>query len=722
MEAAGVTTISEILETIRGYSPDADLQPVMKAYLLAAKAHAGQMRKSGEPYLTHPLAVAKILADMKMDIDTVSTALLHDALEDNPLQVAEMQAEMGPVVTKLVDGVTKIGKLKFRSNEELQAENFRKMMMAMSQDLRVILVKLADRLHNMQTLDHHGKPDKIRAIARETMDIYVPIANRLGLTRIKSELEDLCFLQLEPEAYREIQEYLQETQSDRDLYTQRVSKALQAQLEAQGVQCDVSGRAKHRYSIYRKMKEGSSKVSDIPDLIAFRIFVKDVGMCYYSLGLVHASFPPVPDRIKDYIARPKPNGYQSLHTTVIGPEHRRIEVQIRTEDMHRVAEEGIAAHWKYKEGKLALSSDDVNRISKIRDLFESAREAENASDFMETVKGEFYADEVFVFTPTGDVKQVAAGATALDFAYAIHTDVGNHCVGAKANGRMVPLRYVLKSGDTVEILTSPNQKPHRDWLEIAKTGRAIQKIRRVLREEEAELGIRLGQEMIEGELKRSHWTIAKAKSEGRWGELLQAKGYKEDIALYLDVARGHLTPPAVAREVLPEGVFQKKDAPQTGLSSLLTRWRGRSESPVLISGEDGVMVSFARCCGPLPGEPVAGFITRGRGISVHKWECDQLKNLDNDRRIAVEWDPRSSGKHSGEIQILFTDRPGMLSNITKLCEQAQVNINKAEARNLDDGHAMVKLELAIRDVAELTRLIKNVEKIPGVESVQRLAG
>jgi GTP pyrophosphokinase len=412
-----------------------------------------------------------------------------------------------------------------------------------------------------------------------------------------------------------------------------------------------------------------------------------------------------------------------LHTTVVGPEGRRVEVQIRTRLMHRVAEEGIAAHWRYKEGRLALSTEDVARISRIRELFESAREAESATDFMETVKVEFYADEVFVFTPAGDVKQVPQGATALDFAYAVHTDIGNHCTGAKVNGRMVPLRYALKSGDTVEILTSTNQKPNRDWLEIARTGRAIQKIRRHLRQEESEVGARLGLEMVEGELKRFGWNVAKSKSEGRLKEVLEEKGYKEDEQLWVEVARGQLTLANVVRDLLPDGVYQRRDPPTPStLTSLLSRWRGRAESPVLISGADGVLVTFARCCAPLPGEPVAGFITRGRGITVHRFDCDQLRTLEPERRIAVEWDPQSGGRHSGEIQIVCADRPGLLANITKCCEQAHVNINRAEARNIADGRALCTLEVAVRDVSELTRLIKNIEKIAGVESVNRMAG
>ena len=717
-----MTTVSDILDTLRTYSPDADVQPVMRAYLLAAKAHAGQTRKTGEPYLTHPLAVALILAKMRMDVETIATALLHDTLEDNPLGVTDLEREMGPTVVSLVEGVTKIGKLRFRSSEELQAENFRKMMIAMSKDLRVILVKLADRLHNMQTLDGHGKPEKMRAVAQETWDIFVPVANRLGLTMIKGELEDLCFAVLEPEANTEILSFLDSTQADRDRYTQRVVAALGEELRAQGVRCDVSGRAKHPASIFRKMKEQGLKVHEVPDLLAFRIVVDDVGSCYHALGLVHAHFPPVPDRIKDYIARPKANGYQSLHTTVIGPEGRRVEAQIRTRDMHRVAEDGIAAHWRYKEGHLALSPDDVAKISRIRDVFETARDADSAAEFMATVKGAFYADEVFVFTPAGDVKQLQLGATGLDFAYAVHTNVGNHTVGVKVNGKMVPLRHVLKSGDTVEVLTRSDAKPTKDWEEIAKTGRAISKIRRFLRDEEREFGIKLGREMVEAELKRVQYTVAKLEIEPKLLEAISARSLKTLDDLYLQIALGHIVMSQVLREVLPEDVMARRDAPASTLGTLLNRFRPRTESPVLIQGEDGVLVAFAKCCSPLPGEPVAGFVTRGRGISVHKFECPTYKGLDTERKLSVEWDPASLSKHAGEIQVVCADRPGMLSNITKIVEQAKININKAEARTMPDGHAMCRFELALRDVSELNRLIKNIEKVAGVESVARIVG
>ena len=695
----------------------------MTAYLLAARAHAGQTRKSGEPYLSHPMAVAMILTEMRMDVDTIATALLHDALEDNPITKEEMAKEIGPVITNLVDGVTKIGKLKFRSKEELAAENFRKMMMAMSQDLRVILVKLADRLHNMSTLEFH-RPEKRSDIATETMEIFVPIANRLGLESIKAKLEDYCFKALSPEVYEEIELFLAKTQSDREEYTARVVDTLAEHFKKGGVQCRVYGRAKSMSSIHRKMKSQGLALHEVADLIAFRVIVEDVASCYAALGFVHASFPPVPSRIKDYIARPKPNGYQSIHTTVIGPEERRVEVQIRTEEMNRFAEEGIAAHWRYKEGHLALTPEDVLKISKIRDLFETAKDSTDASEFMQDVKSEFYADEVFCFTPQGDVKRFPLGATTLDFAYAIHTDVGNATTGARVHNRMVPLRYELVSGDVVEIITSPNQEPKRDWLQIAKTGRAIQKIRRHLRQLEREQGIRLGRDMIEAKLKRVSWNLAKAKTEGLLKTTLKKRGHKDVDAFYLDVARGQISLTDAARDLVPEGAYESKqeESQKGALQSLLNRFRPRSESPVLISGENGMMVAYAKCCAPLPGEPVTGFITRGRGITIHRSTCGQLTGMDPERRIAVEWAGNNEAKHSGEIEIYCDDRPGMLANITKVCEKAKINIQRAEAKGLPDHKAVCTLQVSVRDVGELSGLIRFVEQIKGVDSVHRMVG
>ncbi len=715
-------TIEKITAALREYAPDADVPLVTKAYLLAARAHTGQTRKSGEDYLTHPLEVAEIVTGMRMDVDTIATALLHDALEDNPITREEMTAEVGPVITQLVDGVTKIGKLRYRSKEELQAENFRKMMLAMSRDIRVILVKLADRLHNMRTLDGH-KPDKQREISRETLEVYAPLANRLGLVKFKMELEDLCFKYLEPEGWATITAFLDETTADRAAFIGRVCKQLIADLAEQGLTCTVSGRAKHPYSIWRKVVAHGSNVSDIPDILAFRVILPDLGACYAALGSIHAKYAPIPGRIKDYIARSKPNGYQSLHTTVIGPEGKLVEVQFRTSEMHRIAEDGIAAHWKYKEGHLALAPDDVVKIAKIRELFEAARDAESATEFMETVKVELYADEVFVFTPGGDVKRFPKGATALDFAYAVHTDVGNHCTGAKVNGRIVPLRYELQSSDSIEILTSPSQKPNRDWLEIARTGRALQKIKRWLRQEEVDRALRIGRDLLEVELKRFGWSIARAKSEGRLDEWLKKRGEKELDTTLVELAQGNLPIADLGRAILPPGMYvsRQEEGRQSALAALLSRFGRKSVSPVLISGEDGVLVQYARCCGPLPGEEVVGFITRGRGITVHRTDCAQLGGMDADRRVPVQWDPKSDSRHSAEIEVWCADRPGLLAGITAVCEKASVNIQRAEAKTVD-RRGVVTLTLSVRDSGELTLVMGAIERIGGVEQVVRVAG
>jgi len=720
-----VQSIDEIVTQIGTYAPDADVGPVMNAYLLAVKAHNGQMRKDGTPYVTHPIAVAGILADMRMDVETIATALLHDALEDNPITVDEMTQQVGPTITSLVDGVTKIGKLKFRSKEELQAENFRKMMLAMSEDLRVILVKLADRLHNMRTLDGH-KPEKRRSIAQETMDIYAPIANRLGLSHVKSELEGLCFRHLEPEAWSEVTQFLERTQADREEYIHQVVDLLQAELTTRRVQATVQGRAKAPWSIYKKMRTLGVHVEELKDLLAFRVLVEDIGTCYAVLGYIHARFEPVPGRIKDYIARPKPNGYQSLHTTVVGPRGRLVEIQVRTHDMHRVAEDGIAAHWQYKEGHLALDPKDVVEISRIREAFEAAQDAADASEFMETLKVAFYADEVFVFTPAGDVKSFPLGSTPIDFAYSVHSDVGDRAVGAKINRKMVPLAYELQSGDVVEILTDPRQRPRRDWLDMARTSRAISKIRRFLRAQEEEQATKVGRDLLQAELDRLGWTLNRARSEGRLSAYLVRRNLRDLDPAYAELARGTLSATDVAKAILPEGGWFSKEQDAIGrrIQGLLDRIGVRkSRSPVRISGEDGLLVQYAGCCGPLPGEDVVGFITRGRGITVHRVDCKQLAGLDPERLVEVKWDLEADSRHSGLLAVQVDNKPGSLAAITRVCEQAGVNIERIDAHPVtQDDVGLVELQVAVRDLAELTRVVRNLERLPAVRHVDRAQG
>jgi GTP diphosphokinase / guanosine-3',5'-bis(diphosphate) 3'-diphosphatase len=715
-----VVRLEHILETIQGYAPDADVDVVMRAYLYAARAHDGQTRKSGEPYLMHPMAVAGILASWHMDVDTIATGFLHDTMEDCLASHEELAAMFGVQVADMVDGVTKIGKLRFRNKEEAQAENFRKMILAMAKDVRVILVKLADRLHNMRTMEHM-RPDRQRDISQETLDIFAPIANRLGLATVKQELEDLAFSFLHPDVYDALRLHFDQTAADRDAYIATVRDALQDYLSDRDLPCQVSGRVKHFYSIYRKMQAQNLTVDQVHDLLAFRIFVDDLGQCYTALGFIHARYQHLPDRIKDYIAQAKSNGYQSLHTVVIGPDNRQIEIQIRTHAMHRVAEAGIAAHWKYKEGHLALSAADISKIARLRELFETAREVEDPQEFMEAVKVDLFANEIFVFTPRGDVKVLAQGATTLDFAYAVHTEVGNRCSGAKVNGRIVPLRHELRNGDSVEILTKPDQHPSRDWLEMAKTGRALSKIRRFVREAERERAREVGRELVEAELKRFDETLQKAQKSGRLDEAIKKSGYRSADQLFLAVGQGHMTMEKLAPQLLPPGVWEALSNPRPNvITSFLQRLRKKAQSPVLISGQDDLMVSYAQCCNPLPGESVAGFITRGKGISVHLRACPQLLALEPERRVEVEWQQNAGGKHTGEVHLICTDEAGMLAEIGAACKTRNINVTRMEARSIEDRKASFTLEVSVTDVKELTALMQTLEKIKGVIAVERV--
>ncbi|MED5373605.1 MAG: bifunctional (p)ppGpp synthetase/guanosine-3',5'-bis(diphosphate) 3'-pyrophosphohydrolase [Myxococcota bacterium] len=713
--------LDSLLNKISEYAPDADLDVVMRAYFYAANAHRKQHRKSGEAYFTHPLAVAFILVEQQMDVDTIATALLHDVIEDTMVTRHELEEAFSPIIGELVDGVTKIGKLEFRSKQEAAAENFRKMMLAMTADIRVILVKLADRLHNMRTLG--SMPDhKKQRIAQETSDIYAPLANRLGLTRWRMELEDLCLQNLQPEAYQEIAQALEATRDERDAYIERTSKSISQQLIDRGLACSVKGRAKHLASIWRKVGNSGAGVSEVHDLLAFRVLVDDMPSCYAALGYVHSLYAPVPDRIKDYIAMPKSNGYRSLHTTVMGPEGKRVEVQIRTYAMHQVSERGVAAHWQYKEGHLALTREEVASIHSLREVFETAREVEDPDEFMEAVKIDLFHNEVFVFTPKGDIREFPKGATALDFAYSIHTDVGNSCVGARADGRMVPLRYEMRSGDHMEVLTRKDQHPRRDWLEFVRTSRAISKIRRFLREEERQTGIRMGTTILENELKRNGSSLAAVVKNGQLKKVLKERKVQNSDNLLLQLAHGHAQPSVLVRELLPDKDWadQDEEKSESALDKLISKIRERSVSPVLISGQDDVLVSFARCCNPIPGDEVAGFITRGRGISVHRRDCAQLLALDPTRRMPVEWDGQFKGQHTGGIRVVCRDTPGMAAKITKTCTDSGVNITALTMRAVGDEKAECDLEIGVHNVDELRKLIRNLNKIKGVLSVHRL--
>ncbi|WNG58717.1 bifunctional (p)ppGpp synthetase/guanosine-3',5'-bis(diphosphate) 3'-pyrophosphohydrolase [Archangium gephyra] len=737
--------LNDILQRVASYHPDPDLDIIKKAYVYSAKVHQGQLRKSGEPYLIHPLEVAGLLAELKLDEASIVTGLLHDTIEDTLATSEELTELFGPEVAQLVDGVTKLSKFSASatlSQEEKQAENFRKMIIAMAQDIRVILVKLADRTHNMRTLDHMAE-EKQRRIAQETLDIYAPLANRLGISWIKTELEDLSFRYVKPQDFLALQDKLNKRKKEREKYIEEVSELVQGKLEERGLKGDVSGRFKHVYSIYKKMKSQGIEFEQIHDIIAFRILMPAVPSCYEALGLVHQLWKPVPGRFKDFIAIPKPNMYQSLHTTVVGPLGERIEVQIRTPDMHKVAEEGIAAHWAYKEGKALTVSKDDEKFAWLRQLMEWQQDLKDPKEFLETVKVDLFTDEVFVFTPRGDVKSLPRGATPVDFAYAIHSDVGGRCVGAKVNGKIVPLRYKLKNGDTIEVLTSPQAHPSKDWLTFVKTSRAQQRIRAFIKQQQREKSLQLGRELLERELKRYQLNFNKLLKTGALKKTCEELGFRVEDDLLVALGYGKVVPNQVIVRVVPpeklaassgdgKSTSAEAQAQSGGGSSSMLPGLSRvtdfakklvgkqNSSGVQIGGVDDVLVRFGRCCNPVPGDPIAGFITRGRGVTVHTVGCDKALATDPERRVDVSWDVRGDFKRPVTLRVLTADRTGLLADISNTFSKKGVNISQANCRATGDDRAVNTFEVIISDLKQLTDLMRTIERLPGVFSVERI--
>ncbi|WP_225411428.1 RelA/SpoT family protein [Stigmatella hybrida] len=731
--------LNDILQRVASYHPDPDLDIIKKAYVYSAKVHQGQLRKSGEPYLVHPLEVAGILAELKLDEASIVTGLLHDTIEDTLATAEELTELFGPEVSQLVDGVTKLSKFSASatlSQEEKQAENFRKMIIAMAQDIRVILVKLADRTHNMRTLDHMSEEKQAR-IAQETLDIYAPLANRLGISWIKTELEDLSFRYVKPQDYFALLEKLNRRKKEREKYIEDTSALIRTKLEERHLQGEVSGRFKHVYSIYKKIKAQGIEFDQIHDIIAFRLLMPTVPSCYEALGLVHQLWKPVPGRFKDFIAIPKPNMYQSLHTTVIGPLSERVEVQIRTPDMNKVAEEGIAAHWAYKEGKALISKDD-EKFAWLRQLMEWQQDLKDPKEFLETVKVDLFTDEVFVFTPKGDVKSLPRGATPVDFAYSIHSDVGGRCVGAKVNGKIVPLRYKMKNGDMVEVLTSPQAHPSKDWLTFVKTSRAQQRIRNFIKQQQRDKSLQLGRELAERELKRYQLNLNRLTKNGEMKKAAEVLGYRVEDDLLVAIGYGKVTPQQLLQRLVPDKVVEDREPlpPQPpasegngasmlpGLSrvtDLAKRLVGRqARGGVQIGGVDDVLVRFGRCCNPVPGDPIVGFITRGRGVTVHTDNCEKALATDPERRVDVAWDIRGEYKRPVTLRILSADRPGMLSDITNTFSKKGVNISQANCRATGDDRAVNTFEVTISDLKQLTELMRSIERIQGVQSVERI--
>ncbi|MGA1862475.1 bifunctional (p)ppGpp synthetase/guanosine-3',5'-bis(diphosphate) 3'-pyrophosphohydrolase [Deferribacter thermophilus] len=687
-----------------------NLEKLHKAYVYAATKHRGQLRKSGEPYLSHPLNVAYILAEMNMDLDTVVAGLLHDTLEDTDATYEELVNLFGEDVAFLVDGVSKIGRIDFKSHEEKQAETFRKMLISMSKDIRVIVIKLADRLHNMRTINFLSDEKKKR-IAKETLEIYAPLAHRLGIAWIKWELEDLSFRILNPEAYYEIYNKVKLKRSEREQFLKEVIEIVKNALEKEGIKAEVTGRPKHFYSIYSKMIRKKTTFEEIYDLLALRILVNTVGECYAVLGIIHNLWKPIQGRIKDYIAMPKSNMYQSLHTTVIGPKGMRVEFQIRTYEMHRIAEEGIAAHWKYKEGKVFDPKEDTTFVW-LRQLLEQ-KDLKDPKEFVEALKEDILPIQIYVFTPNGDIVELPVGSTPIDFAYAIHTEVGHRCVGAKVDGRMVSLKYKLKNGEKVEILTSPNQEPRRDWLNFVKTNRAKTRIRSYLRKKEEDKAIEVGKQLLDKVFKEHDLNFDEiVKDQENVNKILTKFNLRSYEDIIKSVGYGRLSPKQVLH------LFAKEDE----VIPTQTKRRSHRKDPFIIDGIEDMMIKIGQCCKPLPGDKIKGYITRGRGIVVHKESCKNFKNLaiDEDRIIDVEWNVNQNFKMSVKIDSITEDRPGMLSEVANVIKELGINIVEFVAKPFTKGKARQVFSVEVTDKNQLNRLITKIKNIPGVEEVRVL--
>ncbi len=697
-----------IQHAMGAYAPTADLSMLGRAYVFSARAHAGQRRKSGEPYLAHPLAVAEIMTRLKMDIASVAAALLHDVLEDTSATQAQIADAFGDEVAGLVDGVTKIGQITFRSDQEKQAENFRKMLVCMASDIRVLLIKLGDRLHNMRTLSALAEARR-HDIAQETLDIYAPLANRLGIGWMKSALEDLCFQTLSPAVYRTLAQQVAGGQAAREAYIQSVISKVQATMLAHGLPGQVTGRSKHLFSVDQKMHRRGIPFEEIYDLMGVRLITDSKMNCYAALGLIHSLWMPVPGRFKDYIAIAKSNLYQSLHTTVIGPEGRSVEFQIRTDEMHDLAEEGIAAHWVYKEGG-RIDAKDERTFSWLRQLMEWQREIPDTRQFMASVKTDLFVDGIYIFTPKGDVQELVHGATPIDFAYAVHTEVGQHCVGAKVNGRIVQLGTPLKNGDRVEILTAATQRPSKDWLKIVKTSRARTKIKHFIREAERAESREIGRRLLEQALRRERISPAAAFKSEKLLLGIKEIGLHSTDDLFVAVGYGKVSVQHVVRLLSPEPALKE------GIKERVIQSVGLGSRPVQVGGISDILVLLSKCCHPLPGDRIVGFVTRGRGLAIHRGDCANVDRLDCDREriIEVEWGGASKTNHVVAITVETVDKPGLLAQVSTAISACGANIKSADISTSVDQKGTLQFQIEVADTKQLGRALKAIEKVTGV--------
>jgi guanosine-3',5'-bis(diphosphate) 3'-pyrophosphohydrolase len=726
----------QLIAGLREARPKDDLTPIAKAYQFASQYHSGQTRASGEPYMSHPLAVARILAGMRMDVVSIETGLLHDIVEDTSVTTADIQKNFGEEVARCVDGVTKLSKIDFFSAEDRQAESYRKMLLAMVNDIRVIIVKLADRLHNMRTLGSLS-PERRERIARETLEIYAPIAHRLGMGKVRGELEDLAFRYLDPEAWEEISRSIDSQRTANEEYLERMRRTVEAELRREGIPARVEARVKRAYSVYQKLKRQKISLDQVYDLLALRIVTDSVKNCYGALGVIHNEWSPVPGRIKDFIAIPRPNLYQSLHTSVVGPEGKHFEIQIRTEEMHRIAEEGIAAHWKYKEGKRGAQAEaaikgagqDDQRVAWLRQLVEWQQDMRDPGEFMSTLKVDLYPEEVYCFTPRGRVIVLPAGSCPIDFAYAVHSEVGNTCTGAKVNGRIVPLRYVLRNGDIVDVLTQAGHEPSKDWLAIVKTSRARNKIKHIINENERERAIEIGQKYLEKEARRLGVQLNRIQKNDL--ERVAAEyGLSKVEDLYASLGYGKFSARQVLQKSAPEQVAEEPaPVPGFGVKSAEAPAQGYKQKDddavIKVHGVDDVMVYRAKCCNPIRGEGIVGYVTRGKGIAVHSRMCPNVQNLmyDSERKIEVDWARNASDSFPVRIVVHTDDRPGLLHQLTSVLSDENTNVRSLEAKTDVSGNddvALVEMTVDVRDKKQLEKLCSAFRRISGVRDVERL--
>jgi GTP pyrophosphokinase len=709
--------INDIVDRVVEYNPGANVDVIERAYVYCARVHMGQMRLSGEPYLSHPLEVAGILSEMRLDEESIAAGLLHDVIEDTKATAEEIDDMFGPEITHIVSGVTKLSKLTFGSKQARQAESIRKMLLAMADDIRVILIKLADRLHNMKTLQFH-KENKRRAIAQETIDIYAPISARLGIYWIKNELEDLSFRYLQPDEYNHIERLVNKDNQEREKYILKVKSYIEEKMEASGLACEVLGRHKHYYSIQQKMIHQNLSFEDVYDIIAFRIILKTIPQCYEALGIVHSLWKPIAKKFKDYIGVPKANMYQSLHTTVIGPYGERIEIQIRTHEMDQVAKSGIAAHWSYKEGK-RIDNQASEKFAWIQNLVENQAEFLDPHEFLENVRIDLFPDEVYVFTPQGDIKSLPRGATPVDFAYLIHSEVGNQCTGAKVNGRMVPLKFELQTGNIVEIITSKGSHPSKDWLNFVKTVKARSRIRQWIKIQEKERSLTLGREMCEKTFRKYKLNFNTLLKSDEMREVVAHFGFKTVDDLIASVGYGKTTPLQIVRRLALK--TKPLDEDDSLFNKLISRVRKKKPTGgVVVKGVDDILVKFGKCCQPVPGDEITGYITRGYGVTVHRTSCVNALKMSPERRIDVEWSMESRESYPVRIKITSLDRVGLLAEMAAAISKNEANILSLNTETKVDKTVDSILTLGIVSTTHLNKIIADIKKIKYVQSVRRL--